>query len=145
GTAWSSMTSNTSATLRTLWGTATEVFAGGSGVVMHYDGVSWAPMTLPAGTHFLQSFWGTANNNVYMGGFGEILHWDGTSWTVQVSNLDFQVAAISGNGPSDIYAAGSLGGMVHFDGVSWSPVRVPTTQSISAIAATPTRVFVAGV
>ena len=51
---------------------------------------------------------------------------------------------MSGNGPDDIYAVGTLGGMAHFDGVSWSPVRVPTTQNLSALAVTPTRVFVAG-
>lgn len=144
GTTWAAMTSNTTQSLSAVWGTATEVFVVGIGVIDHYDGQTWTPMMLPAGNHSYNAVWGTANNNVYAGSVGQIHHWDGSNWTVSVANLDFTVRSISGTGPNDITAVGTLGAMVHFDGINWSPVRVPTTQSLAAVAVTPTRVFVAG-
>jgi hypothetical protein len=66
-----------------LWAAGNnDVFAVGSrGDILHFNGVSWTPMTSPTSGD-LTDLWGRSPSDVYAAGPGGILHYDGTSWTL---------------------------------------------------------------
>jgi hypothetical protein len=66
-----------------LWAAGKDdVFAVGShGDILHFDGMSWTPMTSPTSGN-LVDLWGRSPSDIYAAGPGGILHYDGTSWTL---------------------------------------------------------------
>ena len=58
-----------------------DIFAVGEyGVILHYDGKSWANQESHV-THRLNRIWGSSHNNIYVSGdYGTILHYNGTEW-----------------------------------------------------------------
>ena len=52
-----------------------------AGRILHFDGISWTPMTSPT-SQDLADVWGDSGSNVYAVGDGGILRYDGMSWTV---------------------------------------------------------------
>jgi cysteine-rich repeat protein len=132
-----SMDSGTSADLIAVWGrTADDVFAvgrapwTGTGVVVHFDGISWREDPLvPAVASYL-SVWGTATGGTFVLGVRDglpvVAEHDGTSW---VEHVDLQPAAgpqfqgpgrIWGTSGSNVYLAADR--LYRYDGASWSEV-----------------------
>ena len=90
---WTTMTSNTTQTLYSVWGTsATSVWAGGlGGTAVYYNGIQWQVRPTPTGLQndILQSMSGTSDSNIFATSNptntantgAAILRFDGTSWT----------------------------------------------------------------
>jgi hypothetical protein len=64
-----------------VWGSGpADVFAVGSGVIVHYDGQSWQPMASGT-TALLKGVWGSGPADVFAVGYdGTLLHYDGVGW-----------------------------------------------------------------
>ncbi|MDP1890121.1 MAG: hypothetical protein Q8K55_04450 [Gemmatimonadaceae bacterium] len=95
GTAWSPMTSPTSRLLVRLSGSgASDVWAVGDSVLIHYDGTQWTDVKLSDHAGFMRSrspsgfsllfqigLWARGPKEVYLGSeYGMIARWDGTEW-----------------------------------------------------------------
>jgi len=139
GNVWSNVASNTLADLSSLWvGGPGEAWAGGSGELVHWNGVSWAPM---ASTGYTSGIWGSGPSDVWAIGYeitqGTILfHWDGSAWQPRPDPATLsEFNAIWGRSATDAWIAGS-GGMAHYDGVSWSfvPASPGAHRAIHGIA-----------
>jgi hypothetical protein len=137
--------------LRGLWGSsANDVWATGIGVVLHYDGHDWRPLTVTRSDLYLNSVWGAAANDVWMVGRTEngqavALHWDGHA----LSELDMTVSttlkSVWGSGPDDVWVVGGSV-VLHYDGHAFSLVRTLTAPgSYEAVAGSgPNDVWAAG-
>ena len=136
GIAWTRMTSPTTSALRDVWGTsASDVFASGDGVILHFNGSAWSTMTLPAAAAgvSLTRIWGTSGSNVYATNDRDLLlHYDGSGWTtVQMPVAPF-VVSVGGkryvwvNSDRDAMAvinydqATSNDSIMHWDGTAWT-------------------------
>lgn len=132
--------------LLSVWGPSpTELFAtGGSpdaGVVMHFDGSSWAPLDLPPGTPLISWSYGFAADDVtFVGDAGTILHYDGASFEAQPSSTTENLWGTWGASPSDLWAVGGSGRtggvptLLHYDGAAWTTVPLPTLQKANVNA-----------
>jgi hypothetical protein len=108
--------------LLTIWGTGPEnVWAtgGDDGVMLHYDGTSWADVT-PAVIRDSQiitlrftSLWGTGPSDVWtVGTNGLTLHYDGTDWVELSAPFSINwLYGLWGTYDSDLWAVG-FGGTI---------------------------------
>ena len=65
------------------------VAVGESGLILHFDGNTWKPMTSGV-TQRLEAIWGSGPNDIYTVGSGTggtILHYDGVAWKAETSPL----------------------------------------------------------
>ena len=118
---WTQVTTNTTATLRGIWGSSTsDVYVVGSaGTILHYDGAQWTAVS--SGTdQSLLDVWGTSGQDVYaVGAGGTILHWDGAGWTALPSRTTRSLHGVWGSSPIDVYVVGDSGTVLHYDGLAW--------------------------
>ena len=136
GSSWSSMTSGLSAgSLYGVSGTSSsDVFAVGwdlsAGVILHYDGGSWSPMTHSADVT-LDGVWAAAPDDVFVvGDGGTILHYNGSGWSTMTSGTTENLNDVWGTASDDVYAVGENGTIRHYNGSSWSAMAgVPATTS----------------
>jgi len=132
GTGWTQMASPTTNTLRDVWGTsASDVFASGDGVIVHFDGSTWTTMAIPseAAGASLSRIWGTSGANVYAtDNASMLLHYDGASWT----RVPMPVAPTVSGGKKVMWVNSERDAMaiinsaqtpydsiMHWDGTSW--------------------------
>lgn len=109
GSTWTTMTSNTTAMLVSLWGrSATDVYAAGDGVVLHYDGASWTALPAPPASNNY-SIWGTASDDLFIGTLDGLFHFDGVAWN-PVASGGFGIETIGGAGDS-VFFSDSTGAM----------------------------------
>ena len=153
GTSWSTQYTHSSG-LRALWGTSSSnIWAvGGNGSIVHYNGVSWSPVTYsvsPAigATTTLLSVWGSDANNVWVGGgmvIGEslvtLLKWNGTSWSradttglPPVTSVN-SVRGIIGTSASNVYLVGDNSAFIsHWNGSTWATETTVGSSPLNAI------------
>jgi len=146
----------TAANLMSAWALGTaDVYVGGGGTLIHYDGIGWTSHSVPSGflpTSEVATIWGDGANDLWIAGYfaasGAVARFDGSQWTAQAIPPT-SVGALWGRGPDDLYVSGNgftgtyLG---HFDGASWTQIMLPAGCSnfISPLAGDATHVFVAG-
>jgi hypothetical protein len=137
-------------TLNAVWGSsATDVFAVGAHefesssrtLIVHFDGQTWTPMTLPdnAANLGLYDVWGTSARDVYAVGIqglsnpgglsGALLHYDGTRWTKVAEKSGVTPIAMWGNASNDIFIATAASTFLHYNGSTWSPMNTPTREA----------------
>jgi hypothetical protein len=107
----------------------------GDGVMMHFDGSTWSPVTLPGGTPLLNWVHAFGPNDIFsVGNGGTVIRYDGTSWTTIDSGVDRNLWGVWGASPDDVWAVGGNGmedgqaTIIRFDGSTWSPVTMPTLE-----------------
>jgi hypothetical protein len=117
-----------------IWGSSpSDVFAvgglNGQGIILHYDGSSWSPMT--GGTIAeLYSVWGSSSRDVFAVGMnGTILHYDGSTWSKMESGTGNYLQGMWGSCSSDVFAAGDWGTILHY-----SQPAPPAPGGLSAAA-----------
>ena len=144
GQQWSRQHTEAGARLNAVWGNSpSDVFVVGrlhfDGVILHYDGRTWASMPLPitSGDNGqsvgLESVWGTSHTNVYAVGLywdGSdselILHFDGIRWSIlEQSIFGASLHDIFGSSETNAFAVGSNfpdnGSFIrHWNGSQWS-------------------------
>ena len=130
GAAWGKMTVPSGVgALRALYGfSASNVHAtGAGGVVLHYDGTSWA-VTLAARTDREGwRLWGTAPNALFASASTSpgrqlvVRRFDGTAWTETSTGIASYQSGLWGSSPSEIYlGTDSSGPFVRYDGSAWA-------------------------
>jgi hypothetical protein len=123
-----------------MWGAAPNDvwFAGGNGVIAHWDGKGITTTTLPTMDGF-SVIVGTSANDIWaLGGANDALssiyHWDGSGWTAAtVPQTSGFVSGAYAASPNDIWAVGFEGGAVHWDGSSWSVPSTALPEEVGAI------------
>lgn len=133
---------------------ATDVWAVGAdatgteGLVLHYDGATWASVAnenaAATGWSALNAVASAAPADVWTGG-DALQHWDGTLWTSLSSPVGKLSGSASVGSSSDIWmTSGDRKSVVHWDGKTWqaidaAQVGLPTYQEVSlqAVAAVP--------
>jgi hypothetical protein len=143
---WGTLTSNTSNTLRAVWGSSSsDVYAvGDGGVILHNTNAgvgstgTWVKTT--HGSSNLTGVWGSSARDVYVVGEAPavILHSTdgGTSWTSkEPPSAAFGLAAGWGRSGSDVYAVGATGGAIfHSSGNDvWTRETAPTTKDLLGV------------
>jgi VCBS repeat-containing protein len=94
---------------------------GGSGVIVHYDGTVWTPMTVPGGTRGLFGVWGSSGNDVFAVGYRAILHYDVAEWApMSVPFGAREILGVWGSSADHVFAVGSFGTILHH-GVNTPP------------------------
>jgi len=129
--AWSTMTSNSSASLHGLWGSsASDVYAAGSGgELLHYNGSSWSAVSLGTSA-WLYDIWGLSASSVFVvGGSATILYYNGSSWTTMSNPLGSeQLFGVWGTALNNVFAVGESGTIIHYNGSAWSTMASGTTE-----------------
>ena len=82
--------------------------------VLHYDGISWSPMTSGT-TSALYGVWGTSDSDVFVcGSSGTIRHYDGIDWSPMTSGTSFILWGFWGTSGTDIFLPGQSGTILHY-------------------------------
>jgi hypothetical protein len=100
GSTWTQVAASpTTTSLQTIWGTsATDVYAAGAGVFLHYDGVTWSTFPVQPPESLVVSIWGTGPNDLFVVGNEGLHRWDGMRWLPVATGSDF---ALRGMGAID--------------------------------------------
>jgi hypothetical protein len=137
---WTSVWSGDDVSVNDIWGSGPDdVFAVGSGDILHWDGATWSSMaTKGAPPHrnvWGDAVWGNGVNDVYAVAVGTdrgpaIRHWDGESWGwMPFPARPAGFRDVWGSGPDDIYFVGDR--IVHWNGTSMSEEEVGTHAGFS--------------
>jgi hypothetical protein len=133
GTAWSKVTSGTTANLGSVWGSGkNDVWAvGNAGIVLHYNGSTWSSSTQGSTDH--HRVWGTSASNVWVVGPEGIHHFNGTTWA---ANTSVGGGALWGSTANDVFLLGSNPGgsfVRHFNGTNWSAETTISTKLMGCL------------
>lgn len=129
---------------------ADDVWAVGTGVFQHFDGVSWSVVAVPDSKAVISSVtvvsatdaWAVGQKPVDKPGYDHTshpyaAHWNGVAWrTVFVphASTDARLASVSASSAGDVWAVGSAFDRrtgdhgtyaQHFDGTRWRQVDIP--------------------
>lgn len=161
GSAWTLQPTPTTEALWGVWGASPDdVWAvGGRGTassvatLLHYDGDTWASVTLPEfqrpNVTALYKIWGTAADNIYaVGRSGVILHYQGDGWVEEASGTGDDLIALYGTSASEIVAVGgrSNGRVAIWNGETWRAESLAPLPGLNGVfMRTPGVVHVVGV
>jgi hypothetical protein len=151
GQEWNRVITTTSI-LNEVWSNSpTNIYAvGDDGLVLHFDGHMWEPMTSTGITKDLNSVWGSSSTDVFVvGDGGTISHFDGRTWSHMVSGLVYDdLVSIWGSSPTNIFAVSMYGEVLHYDGRTWKKLDTDeTTTSLSLYGVwgtSPSSIFILG-
>lgn len=81
--------------------------------IWHFDGTTWAPMSVPTGSLVLEEVWGSSPSDVYAAADdGILLHYDGFQW-IPAQQTDRTLLGVFGSSAADVYAVGLSGRVIH--------------------------------
>jgi hypothetical protein len=117
--------------LWSVWASSpTDVWAGGAGRLLHYDGSEWRESSIVLqGT--IRDLWASSAEDVWAlesvpGPEQARLHrWGGTSWRSESLPTTEQVEGIWGTGPGDVWIVARDGVTLHHDGSGWQQHDFP--------------------
>jgi len=135
GSGWSDAQTPSTSALFAVWGAASDdVWSGGgdgmisgSGVILHYDGMTWSQVAQVHDT--VSAIWGSSSSDVWFAGGFSIWHWDGSAiGLISAPKPTDGYLTLWGFSASDVWAAGANGTLMHWNGSVWT--AVPTTSSL---------------
>ncbi len=133
------MDSGTTARLTDVWGTGpNDVFVvGHDATIVHYDGSTWLPMSVPDFTDW-RGVWGTGPNDVFAVGDGDmgdasILHYDGSSWSAVTDVTDQALWDVWVSAPNNVFVVGAAGTIFHYDGTAWTAMDSGTPATLFGV------------
>ena len=133
GTAWTRMTTGTTAQLNDVWGSGpSDVYAAtATGRLLRFNGTAWSFVSGVQAPGALRAVWGSAANNVYaVGDGGMMMRYNGSSWSrVRLPTRDV-LYAVWGTGASNVYAAGGGGALYRWNGTAWTPEKAHDGNSL---------------
>ena len=128
GSSWSSVESNTLASLIAVWGDGpdhTRVVVGhteGAGKLLlcgNSDCLAGKIGLVPK----LNCVWGSGPDDVWAGGDdGTMIHFSGVAFTMVATASTASIRGLWGSGPNDVWAVGDANTIQHWDGTAWSLV-----------------------
>ncbi len=107
-----------------------DIYAFG-GVLLHYDGSTWAPIPFPVDTPWSGRAVGFASGEIVFCNGRETYIFAGT-WN-RIDDAPIQVNKLWANAPDDLYVLG-WAGMYHYTGAAWEHVPVSRLEEIQAIS-----------
>lgn len=143
GTSW---TVHSGITARAMWAhSPTDVWAGDTAGLQHYDGVSWSSIysvggAPPPGT--IYAMYGSATDDVWAVGYKNsaggnapfTAHWNGTAWSlVPIDAAAKQLQVVWVASKKEAFAASYDGGVWKWNGATWSQVTMPFNANWIAI------------
>jgi len=144
--------------LSSVWGTGpSDVFVVGGtpqhGEIYHYDGSTWAAMSVP-NVPILVWVFGFAADNVYAVGVGGgVVHYDGLDWRKLDAGTNQDLWGVWGGTPNDLWIVGGTVGegdplILHYDGSTFTKIPAPandrSASSIFKVWGIGSRVFAVG-
>lgn len=139
----------------TVWGTSPgDLFLGGwfdavpgNGLIRHYNGTEWSPMT---GHGFgangqVTDLTGASPTDVYALGSessfdtepfvttSAIAHYDGSGWTRSFATTEFQLNGVWAAGPNEAFAVANDGYIFRYDGSAWTPMLSPAGNHLKDV------------
>ncbi len=149
---WTKMSEPTNAFLTSVWGRSwNNVYAAGwGGVIVHYNGVSWARINGPfEETSHFKAIWGSSSTDIWaVGAYGAAYHFDGTQWTsipnprgIELTDVWEPIYYVTYATENSLYGSTLL----RYAGQGWIPQDIPTTTPLFSIWGTGTdNIFVVG-
>lgn len=122
-----------------VWGRSpSDLYVGGTladaAVIEHFDGVSWSPTMLAAGTGIQQLHGTSASQVLALTTSGLLFAFDGTKWVSLRNETNARAFGVGSSGPTDVWALTGTA-VEHFDGHSWATSVTPSLfGAITAIA-----------
>lgn len=115
-----------------IWGSGpNDIYVvGRPGVILHYDGTTWALQELnPSTADALVAVWGSGPNDVYVAGHkGRVLHNNGSGWSAMATGTDRNFYDV-GRGPNgEVYLCGERVELRRLSGGAW--VQTPDTTVV---------------
>jgi hypothetical protein len=125
--------------LTALWGAAPDdLWAGGTGLLLHWDGATWAQAAgIDPGVE-VHALWGVGPADVYAAAKGGALHYDGAAWRALPPPIPDEhrlARAVWGSGPRNLWLAGEAGLLWQGDRAvlsAYSPAPAPFLEAVSA-------------
>lgn len=136
--------------INSIWCGATTTGAmavGAFGDVHRFDGTRWVAQATPSASNFLNSAWGSSENDVFVGGDnGVILRWNGSTWSGGPGTIPgMNVYGVYGFGSNDVFAVGNGGRIRRFNGSSWQTMASPVSVTLRSVwGSSPTDVWAVG-
>ncbi len=130
---WEVSDTGIKAPLYAVWGTSYDnIFAGGSGIIIHFDGKTWEKTDVDSlWVPDIRGIWGTSPENVFAVGYdGLILRYNGRKWQKMDSPTKNHLYSIWGFSSSHIFAVGGRGDIIHYDGEKWKIMEKDFPDSI---------------
>ncbi len=124
-----------------------DVWAGGGGDFLHWNGNTWSIVLKPvSGT--IQDIAAVASHDVWaVTADGSILQWNGTVWKI-ITQTNAALSKIAALSPTDIWAVGNdpfLKGLAfHWDGTTWNPISTPEGSLFGITALTTNDMWAVG-
>lgn len=126
GATWSTLTTPSTSGLSCIYALSqSDVWLGGGGEVLHYDGSTFtmSDVATPTGLDGVTGVWATGVDDVWVVGNDAIVgHYNGTTWERTIVGAPFK-SSIWGSGPTDIYALSTFD-LMHYDGSAWTEVTL---------------------
>ena len=135
--AWSPMTSNTTESLRGIWGSsASDIHVvAANGVTLHYNGSAWSSIWNPT-DEWLNDVWGLSATNVFaVGERATVLFYNGSVWNSMINPLTSSdhLFGVWGTSMNNVFAVGSEGKIIHYNGIAWATMSSGTTEYLYGI------------
>ncbi len=137
GSSWNAELTLTGEALRDVWGPfdSSVYIVGGdtTGLVLHFNGLSYQVESLPAGTPPLYGVSGTGDDNVYaVGAEGTILHRTQGQWTRMAISANDNVIDVAA-GATATFAIDETGGFYWRGTGAWQRVQLPAAATSVAV------------
>jgi hypothetical protein len=149
GTKFEERTSGTTATLFGVWAAAPDdAWAVGgvpdqpnqpNDVVLHWDGTSWKPETLPEQKRVaLFKVWGSSKDDVYIvGEAGLVWHRIGGVWKREADGIGKgRLTTVTGCSPAEIFAVGGRD-LLTSNGTQWKRADAVLVNDVNGVACAP--------
>lgn len=136
---WQQYESGVLVDLSDTWGFADDDFwaVGDAGTLLHWDGQSWAAVTLGGGaaiTASLRAVWGSEDYDVWaVGTLGTALHWDGIVWSDRSTGGRYTLNDVWVSPEGNVYAVGTSGTIAVYDGFGWTEQKSGTNRSLESV------------
>lgn len=114
--------------------TASDIWASGTGTMLHYDGTNWTQVTTPFATTTtsLDNLVAKSASLAFARGYpASVIRWNGAAWTVDTAFLSGNVYALWSPSGGDVWAVGAFG-LRRFTAGAWTTVTLPADVTAGA-------------
>jgi hypothetical protein len=107
---------------------------GAGGIVLVYNGTSWAEQESNLSTDLYSVSFVDANNGWAVGKGGKIIYYNGTTWAAQTSGTTNDLNGVYMLDASNGWAVGKSGVVLHYDGTAWT-TQFTATKDLNKVFA----------
>jgi len=131
GTVWTQVATGTTADLIDVWGRASDdVFALAASSLIHWNGTSWSPLSIPAGSYHALA--GDEGHLYVVGDAGTVRVFDGAQWATEDPGTTANLVSVWAAG-GRVVAVGDAGTIVERDVSGWTPGKTRATANLASV------------